>query len=392
MVSAETTPAGAPAPCALAGRCGGCPWIDQALEAQRSAKVDALRAAWAAGGLDPRPLHGLALRDAGAWGMRDRVDAALRAEPARLGFWDLQQQHIVDVDRCPLQTPGLAAAWAALRADPPPLGRASLRLRCAPNGAWGLWIDAANADIGALLDEAAWLRRAASRFTIELGQRRKTLVISEDPAQRPRLGAAVLQPWSGAWLAGAVPERVELWGPIGGFSQPGHAANAVLLGAVAALAARAGARRWLELGAGNGNLSSVLLRLGASVTAIEPDPLAAAGLERLAADPAWGGRLRRVPGSLDRLMADRQQIFADQDAVLVDPPRSGMGELPAALLAGPGPDWLLAVSCSGPQVFARDLAPLLLAGWSVCGVDGVDLFPHGPHAEWLALLRRPEST
>jgi 23S rRNA (uracil1939-C5)-methyltransferase len=377
-------------PCALAGRCGGCPWIGRPLAAQRAAKVEALHAAWRAQDLDPAPLAGLRLRDAGAWGLRDRVDASLRGGPTRLGFWDTDQHDILDVERCPLQGPGLAAAWAALRADPPPLARAGLRLRCGPDGAWGLWIDSANADIGALLDEGAWLRRAAGRFSIELGPRRKALIVPEDPAARPRLGPPALRPWSDAALPGAEPEVVPLWGPVGGFSQPGAAANTALLQAVFALAQRSGARRWLELGAGNGNLSSALLRLGAVVTAVEPDPLAAAGLDRLAADPAWGGRLRRAPGSLDRLLRDRDALFADQDAVLVDPPRSGMGELPAALRAGAGPAWLLAVACGGPAVLAADLAPLLRAGWALVAVDGVDLFPHSPHAEWLALLQRPE--
>lgn len=380
---------GAASPCALAGRCGGCPWILQPLAVQRAAKIAALHAAFVDQGLDGAPLAGLRLREAGAWGLRDRVDASLRAGPTRLGFWDIDHHDILDVEACPLQAPGLAAAWAALRADPPPLAKAGLRLRCAPDGAWGLWIDAANADIGALLDEGAWLRRAARRFVIELGQRRKALIVPDDAAARPRLGPPSLRPWSDAALPGADPAVVPLWGPVGAFSQPGAVANTALLQAVFALAQRSGARRWLELGAGNGNLSSALLRLGAVVTAVEPDPLAAAGLDRLAADPAWGGRLRRAPGSLDRLLRDRDALFADQDAVLADPPRSGLGELPAALLAGPGPGWLLAVGCGGPEVFVADLAPLLRAGWALVAVDGVDLFPHSPHAEWLALLQRP---
>jgi 23S rRNA (uracil1939-C5)-methyltransferase len=383
-------PPAAPRPsldCAFAGRCGGCPWIHRTLADQRQAKLEALRGRWTAAGLEPSALDGLALTDVGPSGQRDRMDASLRTAEGGvvMGLYDVNHQDLVDVDRCPQQSAALAPAWAALRADPPPLARASLRLRVGPDGAWGLWIDAANADIGALLDEGDWLRRAAGRFEIAIGQRHKALLLDRP---RPRLGPPVLGRWFDSALPGATPERVPLYGPVGGFSQPGMSSNAALVAEVARLAALTGARRWLELGAGNGNLSSALLRRGAEVVAVEPDPLASAGLERMAQDQGWTDRLRLAPASLARDDAALRALISESEAILVDPPRSGMGALPAALSSTPGPSWLLSVSCHADS-FVDDLAALIAGGWSLRASAGIDQFPQSPHAEWLALLWRP---
>ena len=72
----------------------------------------------------------------------------------------------------------------------------------------------------------------------------------------------------------------------------------------------------------------------------------------------------------------------------MDPPRSGMGALPAALSSTPGPSWLLSVSCHADS-FVDDLAALIAGGWSLRASAGIDQFPQSPHAEWLALLWRP---
>ena len=373
-------------PCALAGRCGGCPWIMRPLSEQREAKLRALLARAAERGLDLGPLAALRLIDLGPSGQRDRMDASLRGSPEGtvIGLYDVNHSELLDVDRCPQQSAALAPAWAALRADPPPMTRASLRLRVAPDGAWGLWIDAANADIGALLDEGAWLRRAAERFEIAIGQRHKALLLDRP---RPRLGPPALGAWFESRLAGATPERVALYGPVGGFSQPGVVSNAALVAEVARLAARTGAERWLELGAGNGNLTSALLRQGATVVAVEPDPLAATGLARMAEAQGWGDRLRRATASLSRDEPALRALIGDAEAILVDPPRSGMGALPGALAAAPGPRWLLSVSCHADS-FVDDLAALVAEGWVLREASGLDQFPQSPHAEWIALLER----
>jgi 23S rRNA (uracil1939-C5)-methyltransferase len=75
------------------------------------------------------------------------------------------------------------------------------------------------------------------------------------------------------------------------------------------------------------------------------------------------------------------------DLVVVDPPRSGLGERVARLLASSGAPRVVYVSCD-PATLARDLVPLLAAGYRVEQVHLVDLFPQTYHLESVVHLVR----
>ena len=75
------------------------------------------------------------------------------------------------------------------------------------------------------------------------------------------------------------------------------------------------------------------------------------------------------------------------DLVVVDPPRSGLGERMARALANMGAPRLTYVSCD-PATLARDLVPLLAAGYQVEQAHLVDLFPHTHHLESVLQLVR----
>jgi 23S rRNA (uracil1939-C5)-methyltransferase len=77
------------------------------------------------------------------------------------------------------------------------------------------------------------------------------------------------------------------------------------------------------------------------------------------------------------------------DAVVVDPPRKGLGADGVAQLLHLGAPRVLYVAC-GPKALARDLVPLLAAGYRIADVRIADLFPHTEHYETLCLLRRGE--
>ena len=68
------------------------------------------------------------------------------------------------------------------------------------------------------------------------------------------------------------------------------------------------------------------------------------------------------------------------DLAVVDPPRSGLGERVARLLAELSAPRLTYVSCD-PATLARDLVPLLAAGYRVEQAHLVDLFPQTFHLE-----------
>jgi 23S rRNA (uracil1939-C5)-methyltransferase len=73
--------------------------------------------------------------------------------------------------------------------------------------------------------------------------------------------------------------------------------------------------------------------------------------------------------------------------VVVDPPRSGLGEPVALAVASLGAPRVTYVSCD-PATLARDLIPLLAAGYSVEQAHLVDLFPQTYHLESVLHLVR----
>ncbi|RZS59635.1 23S rRNA m(5)U-747 methyltransferase [Microcella putealis] len=91
-----------------------------------------------------------------------------------------------------------------------------------------------------------------------------------------------------------------------------------------------------------------------------------------------------------RFVADDALEWARQEAalpelVVVNPPRRGLGEPLATLLAERGPETVVYSSCN-PDTLARDLAAM--PGYRVERARVVDMFPQTTHVEVLTLLRR----
>ncbi len=83
--------------------------------------------------------------------------------------------------------------------------------------------------------------------------------------------------------------------------------------------------------------------------------------------------------------------FHRPDLAVVDPPRSGLGERVARMLANLGAPRVHYVSCD-PATLARDLVVLLAAGYRVEQVHLVDLFPQTFHLETVVHLVRSQSS
>jgi 23S rRNA (uracil1939-C5)-methyltransferase len=75
------------------------------------------------------------------------------------------------------------------------------------------------------------------------------------------------------------------------------------------------------------------------------------------------------------------------DLVVVDPPRSGLGERVARMVATLGASRVVYVSCD-PATLARDMVILLAAGYRVEQLHLVDLFPQTYHLESVVHLTR----
>jgi 23S rRNA (uracil1939-C5)-methyltransferase len=81
------------------------------------------------------------------------------------------------------------------------------------------------------------------------------------------------------------------------------------------------------------------------------------------------------------------QLRQKPELVVVDPPRSGLGDREARSLAELNAPRLTYVSCD-PATLARDLVPLQAAGYRLEEVHIIDLFPQTYHIETVAHLAR----
>lgn len=351
--------------CKYSGICGGCVWGGQDLALQREQKIATVKA------LFPEVSFAFSpdIR------VRDKVD--LVWEEGRLGLYRLgETRQILDIDACPMMTEPLEAFFQQYRSKPPPIRKGSVRLRVSPSGERGVWLDFANADVKTLFDEKDYLRWLSSIAFVEIGQRRKALVWKDG---LPKLIDPVLKPWFETYDGEGRP--IPLYGPVGGFSQTGFSANRVLVSSVSSAVKQSGIKDWVELFCGNGNFTLSLAAQGYNLEAIEMDPLALEGLQK------------NLPANVKISRADvylKSKDLPDftHRGLLVDPPRAGLREILTLLENSKElPPAMVYVSCF-TDVFLLDMERLRKLGFNVTHVEGVDQFPHSPHAEWVALLTR----
>ncbi len=139
--------------------------------------------------------------------------------------------------------------------------------------------------------------------------------------------------------------------------------------------------RALDLYAGVGLFSTILSRRFAQVIAVETSQTSHTDL--LYNSP---GNVKAVRATtVDFLRGIARKLWPD--LVVVDPPRSGLGESVVQSLVGLGAHRITYISCD-PATASRDLAGLLSAGYRIEQVHLVDLFPQTYHLESVFHLAR----
>jgi len=174
------------------------------------------------------------------------------------------------------------------------------------------------------------------------------------------------------------------------FFQTNVAAAAVLVDLVtrACEAAGKGPLRVLDLYSGGGLFSLPLAARGHEVVAVEAS-------RKSARDAALNRRANGVPEERLRLLtADVERALPRLaegerfDAVVLDPPREGCPPAVLRLVLGRlRPARAVVVSCN-PDALARELSQAVAAGYRPLPVQPVDMFPHTPHVEAVAVLVR----
>ena len=309
--------------CSVFGSCGGCAWQHIAYPAQLEAKRAILADALRRiGGIEPGALEPCVPSPAEyAYRGRTRV----HVEAGRVGYLHRRSHALCAVSRCPVLVPALEERLHELAASPP-----------REDGEWELVAGAGDLS-------AARVGEPAPRIHLEVAGRRVGV-------------SAGVFTQSNALLAAELARRV---------------------------AAGAGEGRLaVELFAGAGLLTAALAPRFERLVAVESDRAAAADLRRNLGE--WGVEHARVEEEPVELALPRLAGLCP-DALVLDPPRTGLPRGAAAELLAVRPRRVVYLSCD-PATLARDLALLCAGGLSLRTVAAIDLFPQTPHVEALALL------
>jgi 23S rRNA (uracil1939-C5)-methyltransferase len=142
----------------------------------------------------------------------------------------------------------------------------------------------------------------------------------------------------------------------------------------------------LDLFCGLGNFTLPIARAAGSVVGVEGD----AELVNKARNNALRNGIANVEFHVADLATDLARagwLQQRYDKILIDPPRSGAGEM-LGLIAATGANRMVYVSCH-PASLARDAGILVSEyGFELSAAGVMDMFPHTAHVESIALFER----
>ncbi|HTA25050.1 MAG TPA: 23S rRNA (uracil(1939)-C(5))-methyltransferase RlmD [Terriglobales bacterium] len=352
--------------CPYFGECGGCHYQHTGYAHQLEIKVAILKENLrriAKIELDTD----LIVHPSPEWNYRNHTRIQIRTEPEfALGYYKFNSHQMLPVEQCPISSPlinrALAAIWQLGRAGKMTLGVQEIEFFV-------------NAEDSALLLQlhASNIRRQAAKQIVEdmksvlpetagISVLRRRAGHGSESEQIVSLGA-------GEFVYNT--QRASYRVSHGAFFQVNRhlvdeLVKTVTDGHSGDIA--------LDLYAGVGLFSKVLSQSFAQVIAVESSPTSHLDL----AHNSPSG-VRTVPKTTEQFL----EGVADKlrpNFVVVDPPRSGLGETVVRGLAGLGAGSMVYVSCD-PATLSRDLAGLLSAGYRIQQAHVVDLFPQTYHVE-----------
>lgn len=385
LLQKKITPPDTKVPCPYEALCSGCQFLNLDYGTQSDRKAAELLELLRGSNLPyEKPLNFLS---AGPAYLRDRLDFSL--ENNRLGLYRKDKREVLDLDVCAQLSPSLQEWLSEFRKIRWPFEKGSIRLRTSPQGQKGVWLDFANIDIKALLEEKTILQTLQKTAFVEIGQRRKVPVWtgSEFKLRDPELHV-----WFQTWLDN---QAVDLYCQVASFTQPSLTANKIICEVINTWVGSFPQARLLEFGSGIGNLTLPALAAAQSLLACEIDELSLQGLQKT---------LEQLPPSLQHLR-EKIQIhrgdfqkklkndFSHFDGVLANPPRSGLMNFLSPLEElsfEQRPPFFIYMSCF-PESMVQDFVRLKNCGYEIAELAIVDQFPQTRHYEVLGLLQRKKT-
>jgi 23S rRNA (uracil1939-C5)-methyltransferase len=359
-------------PCPYFSRCGGCHYQHATYDHQLDIKKEILRE-------NLRRIAKLELQceiqvhPSPPWNYRNRSRLQMQTQPEfAAGYFKFASHELLAVEDCPISSPlinrGIATLWEAGRS-----GKAVEGVREAEFFA--------NADDTKMLLEflcAPEARRAAVRAWAEELCATMPEIVGVVAFREPQKGVQEPLVAVGAKELTYQTQTSAYRVSAGAFFQTNRfltdeLINIVTSGCSGELA--------LDLYAGAGLFSTALACNHRHMISVESSQTAAGDLQY------------NLPGNGKAVRATAEQYLTERthrvspELIVVDPPRSGLGDSVTRALASMSAPRLTYVSCD-PATLARDLVPLLAAGYRVEGAHLVDLFPQTYHLESVLQLAR----
>ncbi len=364
--------------CPSFGHCGACALQHLSLSAQREYKQSQLLQAFEEQGM-VRPRSVYAPLAGPAWNYRRKARLSVRVVPAKgrvlVGFRERNGRFVTDMNECHVLHPDIADALPRIAALIGELEQPSALPQ----------VEVACGDSGS----AMVLRHLESLGDSDL----------------ERLRRFADETGIGVYLQGGGPESVQLLTPPDlqleyrveeldlrfrfeplDFVQVNAGLNGAMLLRALELLDPGGDDRVLDLFCGLGNFTLALATRAGGVCGVE----GSAEMVGRARENAVLNRLHNV--SFHALDLYQRSAAAPWPAarytkVVLDPPRSGALEL-LPWIAASSASQVLYVSCN-PETLARDAGVLVREyGFELSGAGIMDMFPHTPHSEAIALFER----
>ena len=365
----EPSPHRVSPPCPHFTRCGGCHYQHASYEHQLEIKKEILRENLRRIAKLELPCE-IQLHPSPPWNYRNRSRLQVRTQPNfAAGYFKFASHELLPVEECPISSPlinrGIAALWRSGRAGKAVEGVREIEFF-------------ANADNTRILLEflcAPEARRAAVRAWAEELCASMPEIAGVAAFREPQKGVQEPLVTVGASELTYQTKTAAYRVSAGAFFQTNRFLTDELVQIVTA--GRSGELA-LDLYAGVGLFSTALACNFRHIVSVESSQTAASDLQYNL--PVNG---KAVQSTADQYLPKAPK----PDLIIVDPPRSGLGDSVAQALANLAAPRLTYVSCD-PATLARDLVPLQAAGYRAEKAHLVDLFPQTYHLETVLHLVR----
>ena len=380
--------------CPYFARCGGCHYQHASYEHQFEIKKEILRENLRRMAKLELPCE-IEVHPSPPWNYRNRSRLQVRVAPEfAVGYFKFGSHQLLPVESCPISSPminrGIAALWQVGRSGNAPAGLRDIELFANADDTQLLVMISCTAEAKRSLIKG-WAEELQTAMTEIAG------VSAFREAQSAKAGAAheTLLSLGDDHLVYRM-QGSNYRVSAGSFFQTNRHLTDELVKIVTEGQSGEVA---LDLYAGVGLFSTALACDFRHIVSVEPSQTAFADLEynlpkngkaiRATAEQYLNGRRDGEAGNEERSGSETALPGSAQkpDLVIVDPPRSGLGERVARAVADLGASRIAYVSCD-PATLARDLVLLLGSGYRINRAHLVDLFPQTYHLETVLHLSR----